>query len=108
MRTSRIIERDSSRTIAQFTIKVIKEVTYTLAMEEEEPHTLRWTLVDGPFMRNSGFWALRELKNGHTHAHYSVDVRVGVFVPKRISDTVVGKTMPTILNHFKDYAEKHT
>ena len=105
IKASRIIHRDDERTVAEFTIEVIKRVSYTLAMIEHPPYRLEWELVEGPFTENSGFWQLKALENGKTHAHYSVSVGVGIFVPKSISNRVVGKTMPAILNHFKLWAE---
>jgi hypothetical protein len=87
---------------------IIKRVTYTLAMVERPPFRLEWTLVEGPFTKNSRLWQLKALENGHTHAHYSVDVSVGRFVPKRITNRVVGKTMPAILNHFNNWAESRS
>ena len=105
MVAARITHRDDTKTVAEFTINIIKRVSYTLSMVENPPFRLEWTLVEGPFTKNSGFWQLQELENGHTKAHYSVDVSVGRFVPKLMSNRVVGKTMPAILNHFKHWAE---
>ena len=89
MMAARIIHRDDTRIVAEFTINIINRVSYTLAMVERPPFRLEWTLLEGPFTKNSGFWQLEELGNGQTHAHYSVDVSVGRFVPKRISNRVV-------------------
>ena len=107
IKASEIIHQDGTRTVARFTIDVIKRVSYTLAMVEHAPYRLEWALVEGPFTENSGFWQLEALESGKTHAHYSVSVGVGMLVPKRISNRVVGKTMPAILNHFKTWAETH-
>ena len=106
MLSAHIIQRDASKTVARFTIHIIKRVSYTLAMSEHPPHRLEWTLVEGPFTQNSGAWQLTPLGEGRTHAQYSVDVSVGMFVPKSISNRVVGKTMPAVLNHFKRWAER--
>ena len=87
---------------------MIKRVSYTLVMVERPPFRLEWTLVVGPFAKNSGFWQLKEHENGRTPAHYSVDVSVGRFVPKRMSNRVVGKSMPAVPNHFKHWAENRS
>ncbi len=108
MSAARITHRDDTKIVAEFTMNIIKRVSYTLAMVETPPFRLEWTLVEGPFIKNSGFWQLKALENGRTHAHYSVDVSVGRFVPKGISNRVVGKTMPAILNHFKHFAENRS
>ncbi len=107
MISAQIVHRDDAKTVAEFTINIIKRVSYTLALVERPPYRLEWELVKGPFNKNSGCWQLEELENGWTHAHYSVDVSVGIFVPKSVSNRVVGKTMPAVLNHFKHWAETH-
>ena len=108
MKSAQILHSDDEKTVARFTINIIKRVSYTLSMVERAPFRLEWTLVEGPFTKNSGVWQLTEYEDGWTRAHYSVDVSVGVFVPKSISNRVVGKTMPAVLNHFKLYAENNS
>ena len=106
METVRIVRREGRVTDVEFTLNVIKRVTYTLRLTENEGEDgLRWELVEGMFKSNSGGWALRELPGGRTHATYDVEVAVGIFVPGSIVNRLVGKTLPATLKAFKARAE---
>ena len=70
MKTARIIHRDEAKVVAEFSINIIRRVSYTLAMVERPPYRLEWELVDGPFTKNTGFWELEDLGNGQTLAHF--------------------------------------
>ena len=90
----------------EFTLNVIKRVTYTLRLTEQPPDKgLTWELVEGMFKSNSGGWALEELPGGRTKASYEVEVSVGIFVPGAIVNRLVGKTLPATLRAFKERAE---
>ena len=102
---AKVLQRQGTRVEARFTINLIKRVEYTLAMVESSPEQLSWSLVEGPFKKNSGSWILEGLPDGTTRAHYTVDLRVGVFVPKALSNRIIGKTLPDLLQHFKAAAE---
>ncbi len=104
--TAHIQSRQKNRVEARFTINLIKRVGYTLALVETRPTDLTWTLVEGPFTKNAGAWQLEERPDGTTQAHYTVDLRVGLFVPKALSNRIVGKTLPSMLAHFKAWAER--
>ena len=102
---AKVLNCQGNRVEARFTINLIKRVEYTLAMVESPPYGLTWSLVEGPFKKNSGSWRLEKGPDGTTSAHYTVDLKVGVFVPKALSSRVVGKALPDLLRHFKNAAE---
>ena len=106
MESVRVVRREGRVSDVEFTLNVIKRVTYTLRLTENEgADGLRWELVEGMFKSNSGGWALTELPDGRTHASYDVDVSVGIFVPGAIVSRLVGKTLPATLKAFKRRAE---
>jgi coenzyme Q-binding protein COQ10 len=105
MEFAQILERTNNTVTARFTINLIKRVSYTLKLVEDDPQGLSWSLVEGPFKKNSGGWRLERTDDGGTLAHYSVEVNVGLFVPKSVSNRLVGKTLPALLAHFKKRAE---
>ena len=105
MESARIVSRDEAEVQAEFTFNLIKRVSYTLAMVESPPHRLDWRLVEGPLSRNTGSWQLSPLPDGRTLAQYSIDIGLGMFVPKSVINRFVIKTMPRLLNHFKSRAE---
>ena len=109
MESVRVVRRDGLVTDVEFTLNVIKRVTYILRLTESASGDgLRWELVEGMFKANNGGWALRELPGGRTHATYDVDVSVGIFVPGTIVNRLVGTTLPSTLKSFKRQAESLT
>ena len=108
MESARILKRTGQTVEAQFTLNLIKRVSYTLRLVEEAPRKLSWTLVDGPFKSNHGSWSLEEIESGLTRATYRVEVTVGGFVPKTIVNRLVSKSLPALLAAFKSEAEKRS
>jgi len=106
MESVRIIRSEGGVSDVEFTLNVIKRVTYTLRLTENPAGDgLRWELVEGMFKSNSGGWALESLPDGRTGAVYDVEVAVGIFVPGSIVNRLVGKTLPATLKAFKRRAE---
>ena len=106
MEEATILSRNDGVADVRFTVNLIKRVTYTLTLVEKAPHSLTWSLKEGPFKVSDGQWALEALPNGHTRALYEVEVKVAAFVPKAISSKLVGKTVPALLAAFKSRAEQ--
>lgn len=91
-----------------YKIDVIKTISYTLKMKGKPDSHLEWTFVKGDVMKdNHGYWELEEIKKGVTLATYNIDVRFGLLVPKSITKTLVGKSLPEMLKAFKKRIEKH-
>jgi ribosome-associated toxin RatA of RatAB toxin-antitoxin module len=106
MESVRIIRSEGGVSDVEFTLNVIKRITYTLRLTESPGGDgLRWELVEGMFKSNSGGWALESLPDGRTGAVYDVEVAVGIFVPGSIVNRLVGKTLPATLKAFKRRAE---
>ena len=105
MEAAEIVSRTDGVVEARFTLNLIKRVSYTLRLVEEPYEGLSWSLVEGPFKENNGRWCLEARDDGTTLAHYEVEVKVGMFVPKSISNRLVGKTLPALLKAFKSRAE---
>jgi len=81
-------------------------VKYTLRMVEDAPQGLHWSLVSGAFMKsNDGGWALRSLAPDRTQADYSIDIGVGMLVPKAVINALVETGLPKMLESFKARAE---
>jgi ribosome-associated toxin RatA of RatAB toxin-antitoxin module len=82
-------------------------IKYTLRMVEKAPHEISWSLVDGQFMKsNDGLWKLESAGEGKTRAHYSIDIGVGMLVPKSVINGLVDSGLPKMLEEFKARAEK--
>ena len=65
-----------------------------------------WSFVEGDFRDCSGSWTFEEQDKGVTEATYEVDVEFGLFVPKKITELLVGNNLPVLMKNFKDYLRK--
>ena len=105
MEASEVLSRDGDVAEVEFTLNVIKRISYTLRLVESGSERIEWSLVRGMFKRNDGGWTLEELPGGRTRATYSIEITLGVFLPGTIVNRLVGKTLPATLQAFKQRAE---
>lgn len=89
------------------TLSLVKEVTMTLKLTEVPNTSVSWVTEGGSrfLKKNDGGWKLEDLGGGRTRATYGLDVEVGVWVPKKIVDSLTGSTLPKTLEAFKARAE---
>ncbi|RLB59235.1 MAG: SRPBCC family protein [Deltaproteobacteria bacterium] len=81
-------------------------VTYTLRYSLQRPQRISWNFVEGQMMKdNRGSWEFTDLGDGRTRAHYQVEVRFGMLVPKSLVNAMVAKELPQMLEAFKKQAE---
>jgi ribosome-associated toxin RatA of RatAB toxin-antitoxin module len=102
----KILKRNGNVVDVEYTVNVIKRVSYILRLTGT-PHTsVRWSLVKASFMKsNEGGWALEDLGDGRTKATYGLQVKVSRLVPGRVVDKLAGSTLPATLQAFKERAE---
>lgn len=87
-------------------LNLIKRITYTLKMNGKPPGRVEWKFVKGDVMKkNEGHWELQEIKKGVTKATYHLDIELGLFVPGAITKKLVGKSLPDMLQSFKERIE---
>lgn len=102
------LNRRGSEVDVQYEAEVVKVIKYTVHMREEGPKKLSWSFVDGEFMKdNKGGWVLEDGGNGTTKATYSIEVEVGMLVPKTIVNALVDTQLPKLLENFKKRIESH-
>lgn len=102
------VNRRGSEVDVQYEAEVVKIIKYTVHMREEGPKKLQWSFVDGEFMKdNKGGWLLEDAGNGTTKATYSIEVEVGMLVPKTIVNALVDTQLPKLLENFKKRIETH-
>lgn len=89
----------------------IRRVRYVLAVREEPPRRLAWSLLRGElFTRSDGSWELEEAE-GATLARYTVEVEVArpLLVPRMVVERVVEEMtriqLPRVLDAFRARAE---
>jgi ribosome-associated toxin RatA of RatAB toxin-antitoxin module len=90
----------------RFTVRVIRQLSYTLRLVQLDPLTLQWSLLEGVFRSNDGGWSLAARSEGGTTATYRIDVQIGMFVPGNIVNSLVERGLPQTLQRFKDEAER--
>lgn len=101
-----IEKKTPTEVVAEFTLKVMTNIRYTLKLKLKRPSSITWNLVEGQMMKhNDGSWKFKKLAGGKTQAVYSIDVGFGLFVPKGISDLLVDSNLPTMLSNFKKRIE---
>ena len=101
-----IIKKNTKSAQVEYIIKVIKRISYTLNYQLTPNKKVVWTFVEGNTFKDChGSWEFEELEKGVTDATYTVDVSFGLFVPKKITEMLVGKNLPNLMRAFKDRAE---
>jgi len=100
-----IIKKNAKSAQVEFTIKLIKTIRYMLDYKLTPPKKVVWSYVEGDFRDCSGSWVFTEQGKGVTEATYTVDVEFGLFVPKKITEMLVGRNLPVLMNSFKERAE---
>jgi coenzyme Q-binding protein COQ10 len=103
---AKVISRNGNVVECSFKLKVIKEIEYKLRLVETPPSGLSWTLIKGEMMKeNNGGWKLEDLGNGKTRATYSIEIGLGMLVPKSVATMLAEQTLPKTLEAFKKRAE---
>ncbi|MBI4237940.1 MAG: SRPBCC family protein [Deltaproteobacteria bacterium] len=103
--SARVVRTDGDCQDVEFRLQLMTTIHYTLRMQLAPPQGVRWHLVQGQFMRsNDGSWALKTA-NGGTEATYTVDIGLGMLVPKMVTNALVEGNLPATLAAFKARAE---
>ncbi len=98
--------RQGNQVDVHYKVEVMKTIRYTLRMNEQPPHKVTWTFVEGEFMKdNQGSWTLEPEGEGKTKATYSIDMKLGALVPGSIVKALVETSLPKMLDAFKKRAE---
>lgn len=100
MRNVKILRDGETQKQAEFTLKLIKEVKYTVDLVGVPGKSVRWTLLKGFMKKNDGGWTLRDLGNGRTEAVYDIDLELPALVPGRIIKMLQEKELPKMMESF--------
>lgn len=92
---------------ATFTIDVITTIKYTLSLKLKRPNKILWHMLEGQMMRsNTGSWNLKAVGKDKTEVTYSIDIGLGLLVPRQVTNILVGSNLPKMLDEFKKHSEK--
>ncbi len=101
------VKKQKDSLIVEFTVNVVKEISYSIKVSLKENEGLSWEFIEGELMKkNSGSWELKPTSPASTHAKYSVDVGFGWLVPSSIVDNLTKIQLPEMLAAFQKQAEK--
>lgn len=90
----------------EFKLDLVKSFHYILEVDEKQPESISWKLIDSNlFKKNSGGWKLQE-KNGVTSVTYWLDVEFGFLVPSIVSNRMVARDLPKMIDRFAEQAQK--
>lgn len=102
-----ILESNAKSIIAEFEIRVIKTLSYTLDFKMTPHKKIVWSFIQGDlFKDNKGSWTFKPLGKDKTEAVYNAEIELGILVPKVITNMLVGSNLPNMLNAFKKQAER--
>jgi ribosome-associated toxin RatA of RatAB toxin-antitoxin module len=98
--------RKGNQVDIHYEVDVMKRIKYTLRMTENRPTGLSWTFVEGEVMKdNKGGWVLEATPDGKTKATYTVEVALGLLVPKALVTAMVESSLPKMLESFRKRVE---
>jgi len=92
-----------------FGLHIVRRLEYTLRLEKVSADRVEWCLVEGIFRANNGSWTLESLDGGtRCRANYEVEIQLGMYVPRTLMKTLVGRSLPEMLDGFREQAESAT
>ncbi len=106
MEQTQILRASEDEQRVRFTVNILKRLSYILDLKSTGGRGLVWSLVEGPFQRNEGGWALQPLGPNRTRATYHIDVSLTAFTPRFIEDRLIAKSLPESLKAFRDEAQR--
>jgi coenzyme Q-binding protein COQ10 len=102
----RTTNRRDNEVDVHYEAEIVKVIKYAVHLKEERPSKVSWTFIDGEFMKdNKGGWVLEPAGDGQTKATYSIEVQVGLLVPKAVINVLVDSQLPKLLENFKKRIE---
>ena len=105
----KILNSSPSGAEVEFSINIVKNISYTLKLSHEENKKVSWSLVKGDMMKvNNGEWSLKDLGNGSSEVTYSLEVEFKGFLPGLglIEKTLVNTNLPLNMKCFYERAKK--
>jgi ribosome-associated toxin RatA of RatAB toxin-antitoxin module len=102
----RTTNRRGAEVDVHYEAEVVKIIKYAVHMKEEAPSRVSWTFIDGEFMKdNKGGWVLESAGPGKTRGTYTIEVQVGLLVPRTVINVLVDTQLPRLLENFKKRIE---
>ncbi len=101
-----VVEDKGNRKLVEIKINLLKNFSYSLWMTETEPSSIVWEFAHGEiFKQMNGFWKLED-KAGKTRATYSLDAKMGLFVPGPIAKGLIEVNLPNMMSSYHKRVEE--
>lgn len=103
MRSVEVQSDSADGATVKFNLSLIKDISYTLKLNNKPNTEVSWTLVGGDLMKvNNGKWILKDLGQARTEVTYSLEVELKGFLPGLglIEKTLVTTNLPSNMKAF--------
>lgn len=101
-----ILEKSDTSTLVQYSVQIVKQISYTLKMTHTFPTEVKWHLDSGSlFKANNGSWTIEPLGDNQCKVTYDLDIALKVFAPKTITKKLVAVNLPRMMKTFYEHAK---
>lgn len=100
-----VLEKDNMWEV-NFVVQVIHTLNYRLRLIRTE-NEINWTLVEGAFTENSGYWKVEPIigEDGAiqgSNLTYCLQVEINTFIPSSVRNTLYREMLPKTVHAFID------
>ncbi|MEK6706071.1 MAG: SRPBCC family protein [Bdellovibrionota bacterium] len=106
VKRAKVENREKGRARVTYHISMIRDVEYTIELEENETEgSVKWELVSSDsFRSNRGFWKLKPVGPGKTEVQYNVELEFTFPAPAFLLSKIVKGSLPAMVKSFVDRA----
>lgn len=95
-----VLDTKGNQKLIEYQVSLIKTFKYSLWMTEEAPASIAWKFYKGDVFKSlEGLWKLTD-EAGRCRAEYSVDAKLGLFVPGPIAKALVEVNLPGMISSY--------
>ena len=101
VKNAKVIKKEGSKKLVEFSISLVKSFRYRLWMEET-PRKISWSLESGDMFKvSNGSWVIEPEKD-HTKATYSIEVEFKGFLPGPVAKGLVSLNLPNMMSSYQE------
>ena len=104
-----ILESSDGKAKVEFSLNVIKKLTYILNMTETQSgddFKVAWDFESGDiFKMNTGSWTIKKLGENETELTYELEVEAKLMVPKMVTNKLVKHNLPALMSSVYERAK---
>jgi len=100
VKSCKVLEEKDGRKLVEYHINVIKNFKYSIWLTENPTTQVSWDFAEGDmFKEMSGGWKLED-EAGKCRAHYSIEAKLGMWVPGPISKALIEVNLPNMISSY--------